>query len=540
MNGLEKQVEDLKAEKRLAKEALRAAKAELRICRTLLRHREAVYQAVPSILVVVQDGRIADVNDSVAEQLGFAPGELLGRPFLDLVASSSRSRVRDIHARRLARKAVPEQYEALMMTRAGQPRPYEVRVRKILLRGKRAFVLSLTPMDMRREREENRLHSKKMEAVLTMASALAGRFGRHCAELRTRVEELKKSIPETHRTPASSELSALEHVADDALRTTRQLETIAREDMVPSEAVLFDLRDVVKEAVNQGKAAVEGQGPGIAACQVKTYLRSGAQILGSPEDLRDVIAHLVRNALEAMPRGGDLYVTSEEGGGQAHLTIMDNGMGVPEQVMDRIFDPFFTTRGKGASGLGLSVAYAVIRRHGGVMEVSSEKGQGTEIRVRIPLAPREPLSGRPSTASTRPVERLLVIASSPVLRQLMDRFFPPQGWQVAAASSAREGLGLLRREVYSGVILEDRAVGGREAALARRIRERHGELPVILVAEKGRKAGKGDPGAFDLVARKPLFMETFTSRALGVFSGAAQPPPGTVFSGQGRGGADHE
>lgn len=523
ITGLEKRLEDLQSQKRLLSEKLRTAKAELQTCRAMLQRRESLYHAAPSILVVIQDGRVVDVNDSVTEQLGYAPDELLGRDFLDIVGPGSRAQVREVHARRLARKAVPEQYEAAMVSRDGDLLPYEVRVRKILLRGKRAFVVGLTPMGKRREREENRLRSKKMEAVLTMASALAGRFGRHCTDLRTRIQRLQEAAPKTGQGPMAPELRALEHIMDDALRTTHQLKMIAREDMEPSESRAFDLRDVVKEAVSLGSSAVEGQGTaGPSSCQVKTYLRSGPRITGNPEELRDVIAHLVRNALEAMPEGGDLYVTSEESGGQAHLTIMDNGMGVPEQVMDRIFDPFFTTRGKEASGLGLSVAYAVIRRHGGEMEVTSEKGEGTEIRVRIPVASAESVPEKAPAVALRRREKVLVIAVTEMVRVLMERCFSAQGWRVMTASSAEEGLGRLQRGSYGGIVLEGlEGAGGRDAALAGLIKKRHGNVPVVLIAQNGRGEEAGDAAAFDLIARKPLFMNSFTSQVLQVFSDAS-------------------
>lgn len=520
---LERQVEGLKAENRRIRDSLRTAGKELEVCRLGLQHREEIYHAVPSILVVIQDERITDINNSVTELFGYAPAELLGKPFLEIVAPAYRPQVREIHARRLARKAVPEQYEAALVSRDGRSVSCEVRVRKILLRGKRAFVVSLTPMDKRREREENRLRSKKMEAVLTMASALAVRFGRHCTALQERLGRLADAAlgPQS---PMGPELRALEVITQDALRTTDQLRTIARERMEPSEARAFDLRDVVKEAVALGQGTVEDEdGRGPPPFQVKTYLRSGARILGDPDALRDVIAHLVGNALEAMPGGGELYVTSEESAGQAHLTIMDNGRGVPEQVMDRIFDPFFTTRGGEASGLGLSVAYAVIRRHGGTIEVTSEMGQGTEIRVRIPVAEAEAETVGVRSGRTGRPGKVLVIAATRVLRDLLDRFFSAQGWHVVTASGVREGLGRLEREAYGGIILESLGrKDGREEILCRSIKNRHGDIPVVLIAGDGRREEPSDPCSFDLVVHKPLFMDAFGTRVRRLFSTASR------------------
>ncbi len=519
----EKQIEGLKAEKQQLRDEVRALKAELEAGRVLLRNREEVFHAVPTVIVLVREGRIRDVNNTVTEQLGYEPDELLGRDFLEIVAPEYRDMVREVHTRRLARKAVPEQYEAALLTREGRSFPFEVRVRKILMGRKRAFVVSLTPMDKRREREENRLRSKKMEAVLTMASALSGRFGRYCKALQERIERFREAAPADGE-DMDPELQALEAVAREAFETTDQLNTIARDRMDPSEARLFELKDVVREAVSLGRSSVEGDAQDSSPYQVKTYLRSGSRILGNHEELRDILAHLVQNSLEAMPEGGYLYVTSEEIEGQAHLTIMDNGTGVPEQVIDRIFDPFFTTRGGKASGLGLSVAYAVIRRHGGKIEVTSEKGLGTEIRVMIPVA--SPDTQRPERLpqrSKRP-ERILVISVNEALRELLDRLFTARGWHVVTASSRAEGLARFQRETYGGIILESSSRDHASSVfLGRRIKAGDGHVPVVLITDHGTPTWSPHQGGdwpFDLVAPKPLVMEEFQSRVIRLFSTA--------------------
>lgn len=520
---LEKRIEELKAQTRRFKDELRAVKSELEACRLDLKRREKIYQAVPSAVVLVIEGLIEDVNGTVAEQLAYSPEELLGRDFMSIVAPESKALVREVHAGRVARKAVPEQYEAVFMTRDGRPFPFEVRVRKILVGRKSAFVLSLTPMEKRREREENRLRAKKTEAVLTMASALSGAFGSYCSELQGGVERLVRAAS-GRQGDFAQEIQGLESVVAEVIETGSLLNTLARDRMNPSEARPFYFRDVVREAVSLGRAAIAADAREPPLHQVKTYLRSGSRILGNPEELRDVIAHLVKNSLEAMPDGGQLYVTSEEIGGVAQLTIMDNGTGVPEQIMDRIFDPFFTTRGERSSGIGLSVAYAVIQRHGGGIEVTSEKGLGTEIRVSLPVAPPDPASTeRPPDRPRRP-EKVLVIAAGRVLRDVLDRLITARGWQVVTASGRSEGLARFRREKFGGVIVEQGRLGVEKAvSLCRRLKAGNESLPVVLIVDDGviqdTELINGNAAPFDLVISKPLFMEKFQAGVLRLFRG---------------------
>jgi len=519
--NLEKRIEDLKEDNRELQVALRTMKKDLEIREAELQLREQIYHAIPSAIIVIQEGRIMDVNGSATEQLGYEPKDLVGRSFLEIVDPGSRDRVREIHARRLARKNVPEQYEAELRSRNGSAFSCEVRVRKILLGGKRAFVVSLTPMDLRKEREENRVQAKKMEAVLTMASALASRFEGTCSAIQDQVRRLRREGVE-EGTSRSRAVRELEAVSSDALRMTEHLKTIARKEGAIRRPERFDFRRVVKEAVTLGRSEWEksaGTDPG--RFHVKTYLRSGSHIRGSSEALRGVVAHLIRNALEAMPGGGDLYVTSEENEGAAHLFIMDSGVGVSETVRDRIFDPFFTTREGEASGLGLSVAYAVIRQHGGEIEVTSEKSQGTEIHISIPVAPPEEESGfQPNEGPRRPA-RILVMARTVPLRDLLSRILTFRGWEVLTAAGAAEGLGRLRGEAWGGVILEPAGRGlRRTAAVCRRIKALDPRLPVILIAENGAEgdlpASPSGQAQVDLVAHKPLHMERFQDQVLGL------------------------
>ena len=91
------------------------------------------------------------------------------------------------------------------------------------------------------------------------------------------------------------------------------------------------------------------------------------------------------NAIQAMPGGGRLSVEAlAKDGRRAVVSIADTGEGIPEENLDRIFDPFFTTK-KGGTGLGLSICYSIVKAHRGEIEVRSKPGQGTVLRISLPL-----------------------------------------------------------------------------------------------------------------------------------------------------------
>jgi signal transduction histidine kinase len=105
-----------------------------------------------------------------------------------------------------------------------------------------------------------------------------------------------------------------------------------------------------------------------------------------PEQCEQVFLNLVLNALEAMPEGGTLRVSSMVSDGEAILEFSDTGPGIDPGHLSAIFDPFFTTKPSG-TGLGLSVVHQIVDSHGGRIEVVSEVGQGSEFRVHFPLSP---------------------------------------------------------------------------------------------------------------------------------------------------------
>ncbi|HZR07017.1 MAG TPA: ATP-binding protein [Myxococcales bacterium] len=109
---------------------------------------------------------------------------------------------------------------------------------------------------------------------------------------------------------------------------------------------------------------------------------------GDPAQIQEAIAHIVQNAISAMPSGGTLKVTLGDVNGDAlKLSVSDSGKGIPEGMRDRIFDPFFTTKdGAGAVGLGLSISHSIVEAHHGKLMVDSAEGHGATFTIVLPAA----------------------------------------------------------------------------------------------------------------------------------------------------------
>ena len=148
------------------------------------------------------------------------------------------------------------------------------------------------------------------------------------------------------------------------------------------------------------------------------------KILGAENELRDALTNLLLNAVDAMPDGGTITLRTrlDARDNEVIVEVQDNGVGMSETTRSRCLEPFFTTKGERGTGLGLPMVFGMVQRHGGELEIDSELGRGTTMRLIFPCAPtgmtvqRAGSSGRPQ----RPLRLLLIDDDPLLLRSLRD------------------------------------------------------------------------------------------------------------------------
>jgi signal transduction histidine kinase len=101
------------------------------------------------------------------------------------------------------------------------------------------------------------------------------------------------------------------------------------------------------------------------------------------EQMSQVVLNLAINAAQAMPDGGTVRLTAEADGGEILIQVIDEGIGVPDELIEKVFDPFFTTKDSG-TGLGLPVVHQIVRQHGGTVNAARNSGKGMTFTVRFP------------------------------------------------------------------------------------------------------------------------------------------------------------
>jgi PAS domain S-box-containing protein len=172
----EKRVEKIKAENRALRENLALLKKEGNNLQKTLRNRDRLFHSIPAGIVLIQKDKIADINEMALDQLGYTAEEAIGRDFLDFIHPDLRPIMRNRFKKRGAGKLEPEEYETDLVNKDGETLCCELRVRRIRHDGRAAFIINLTRLEKRKERESENLNSKKMEALTTMASGLKEEF----------------------------------------------------------------------------------------------------------------------------------------------------------------------------------------------------------------------------------------------------------------------------------------------------------------------------------------------------------------------------
>jgi CheY-like chemotaxis protein len=211
-----------------------------------------------------------------------------------------------------------------------------------------------------------------------------------------------------------------------------------------------------------------------------------------------------------MPAGGTLRIATglDEAGGSVEIRISDTGVGMTEEVRRRCLEPFFTTKGDRGTGLGLAMAYGIVQRHGGAIDIESEVGKGTTLLVRLPVraAPGRPASEPGAPAPSRPL-RVLVVDDEPVPLEVATELLRSDGHVAETATSGQEALQKFQAGWFD-VVLTDWAMPEMNGVeLAFNIKRFAPRKPVIIMltgfGEVSRVPGEAPPDV-DLVIGKPI------------------------------------
>jgi len=327
--------------------------------------------------------------------------------------------------------------------------------------------------------QQRLVKAERLRALGEMAAGVAHDFNNLLAVILGRTELM---LAATADPSLQRGLTSVRQAALDGAQTVRRIQEFTRTrrtrpfGRVDVAALLHDVVDLTRprwegEAQSRGlhyEVGVEGPG-GLPV------------VAGLPEELREVFTNFLVNALEAMPTGGRLTFRTSAADGWVVVAAEDTGHGMTEEVRRRVFEPFFTTKGVRGTGLGLAVAWGIVTRHGGTIEIESEIGRGTRFVVRLPAGATGEGAEDEVTAPLRQPRRparLLLIEDEPPVREVMQDMLEAGGYTVLASAGGAEGVALCQAEPVDLVLTDVSMPEMSGWDVAARLSERFPGLPV--------------------------------------------------------------
>jgi PAS domain S-box-containing protein len=340
------------------------------------------------VVLTSLNGRIRLVNDAMLSLLGCGRPEALGSPiseFLDLPLLNPPREANDL--------------ETELTPASGRPIPVAISTAPLLDEEHAIVGLVLIVRDMREVKSlrTRLLTSGRLAAVGQLAAGIAHEINNPLAfacsnlnQLRSQWLQFSGELEKGERTGDLREIAVeWEELIDESLEGVNRASMIVRDvrefsHVGAEKSEMADLGQLLDQVLRVAAPQLPA-----GARVVKQY---GVQspILCEPQRIKQLFLNLVMNAAQAIEENGWIRVRSRQLDDFALVSVEDDGCGIEPEVVERIFDPFFTTKPVGIGiGLGLSISHEIVRQHGGSIEVDSEPGRGTTIRVRLRLADSE-------------------------------------------------------------------------------------------------------------------------------------------------------
>ncbi|MFQ5346133.1 MAG: PAS domain S-box protein, partial [Mariprofundus sp.] len=343
---------------------------------------------------------------------------------------------------------------------------------------------------------EHRFHqAQKMEAIGVMVGGIAHNFNNMLAGMTGNIYLAKLMLED--EPDVVRKLAKVEELSHHAADMIQQLLTFARKGMVIMKEM--PLTPFVKETLKLLHTLVPEN---ITLNQ--EICSEPLSIKGDGAQLHQVLVNLLNNARDAVENTVapcitirlELFHTDAalienhpyfESGAYAHLSIEDNGVGIPEQQQEHLFEPFFTTKEQGkGTGLGLSMVYGALKTHGGFVDVNSTEGEGTTFHCYLPLLEKEasPPESTPATEATAGQGELILLADDEqIVRDIMAEILESLGYRVLQAKDGLETVELFKEhqgEIALAILdVVMPHCGG--MALAKQIRAVNPDMPIMFV-----------------------------------------------------------
>ncbi len=426
--------------------------------------------------------KFIQVNASACENLGYTKEELIGLTPVDLKPEHTTDTFADLLAPLRNGKTDHIKFETIHRRKDGSRYDVEVTLQQIRSEEKPVFAAIIEDITERKQAEDQLRQAQKMEAVGQLTGGIAHDFNNLLAVVQGNLDLVQRrfALP----TPANDLITEAIAAAERGATLTQGLLGFSRKQTLQPE--LISLTDIVS---GMGDLLRRTLGENIEMDIITDDELWICKV--DPRQFENVLLNLAINARDAMPEGGKLIIETAnvpldgdciatqdgmETGDYVMLSVWDNGSGMSPEVLEYVFQPYFTTKAVGeGSGLGLSMVYGFAKQSGGTVEISSEVGQGTTVKLYLPrdaVAKADVLTavadvGKKLVGGS---ETILVVEDDPAVRKVTVFMLEELGYQVLKAKDGASAMAVLKEEqvdlLFSDIVMPGGMRGDELAKLA--------------------------------------------------------------------------
>lgn len=460
---------------------IRRAEADARRQSVIL--SQLVSSATDQIAMIDGEGTIVWLNQALVDAAGLSDIDGGAPRFIDILSSEVRATAEAELERALAGE--PRFFETAVTSADGSDTWMLVTLTPVFDESSLAGVLVIgRDITSHRRAAERAAEADKLRALGQLSSGVAHNFNNALSVILGRTQLLRRRLADPSLV---RDLDIIEQVSHEAASTVRRIQNFARRRLHESFDPI-DLRMLVADTLEMTSTRWRSESN---AYGVRYHVRFDAKdgdyvIRGNDSELREVFVNLIFNALDAMPKGGDLAITMRREGVFVQVQVADTGCGMSEEVQRRVFEPFFTTKGVKGTGLGLPVSYGIVSRHDGRIEVDTEQGRGTTFTIALPAISTRAVADEMARTvhAIGPPSHLadvVVVDDDASVAEMVTEALRDRGHHVRSATGAREALTLIEAQEATVLVTDLSMPEMNGIALADEVRERWPGTRIVLM-----------------------------------------------------------
>ncbi|MCP4254224.1 MAG: PAS domain S-box protein [Candidatus Scalindua sp.] len=417
--------------------------------------------AKDAIVGINEKGTISIWNQSAENIFGYPENEIIGQPVTTIIPEKYRKQ----HAAGLQKfiktgefKNLDKTLDVFGITKEGVEIPIEMSLTAQKIENDRyLFTAIIRDLTERKKMEEVLLQSEKLKSIGTITAGVSHEFNNILAIISGSVQIMEMQYSDNKQ--LGERLQTVGQAAKDGEKIINRMLKFAKTEKITEELEPVDIRELIEQSIefSMPRWRNMAQPNGIDYRIDTDAVKEVAAVLCNSTEIREVFINIINNALDAMPDGGRISFSTWNTPDKVYVAVSDTGCGMPEDIMKYIFDPFFTTKLAVGTGLGMSVAYGILSRHSGKINVESEVGKGSTFTLELP-ATGDLVIPITSTSNEQDAKckdlSILVVDDEVNICELLNVYLSNDGHNVKTVDNGADAINITMRERFDLVLCD--------------------------------------------------------------------------------------